>query len=56
MTIRVWGYLKEYEQEKEEVLAAVKQVLESGTLILGENVKLFEQEFAGYCGVRYGVG
>lgn len=56
MTIRVWGYLTEYEQEKEEVFAAVKNVLESGTLILGENVKLFEQEFAGYCGVRYGVG
>jgi len=56
MTIRVWAYLREYEQEKEEVFAAVKNVLESGTLILGENVKLFEQEFAGYCGVRYGVG
>ena len=56
MTIRVWTYLREYEQEKEEVFAAVKNVLESGTLILGENVKLFEQEFAGYCGVRYGVG
>jgi dTDP-3-amino-2,3,6-trideoxy-4-keto-D-glucose/dTDP-3-amino-3,4,6-trideoxy-alpha-D-glucose/dTDP-2,6-dideoxy-D-kanosamine transaminase len=56
MTIRVWGYLSEYEQEKEEVFTAVKNVLESGTLILGENVKLFEQEFAGYCGVRYGVG
>lgn len=56
MTIRVWGYLKEYEQEKEEILAAAEKVLESGTLILGENVKLFEQEFAGYCGVRYGVG
>jgi aminotransferase EvaB len=56
MTIRVWGYLTEYEQEKEEILAAVRGVFESGTLILGENVKLFEQEFAGYCGVRYGVG
>ena len=56
MTIRVWGYLTEYEQEKEEILAAVKNVLESGTLILGDNVKLFEQEFADYCGVRYGVG
>jgi dTDP-3-amino-2,3,6-trideoxy-4-keto-D-glucose/dTDP-3-amino-3,4,6-trideoxy-alpha-D-glucose/dTDP-2,6-dideoxy-D-kanosamine transaminase len=56
MPIRVWGYLREYEQEHEEVFTAVKDVLESGTLILGENVKLFEQEFAGYCGVRYGVG
>ena len=56
MTIRVWGYLTEYEQEKEEILAAVRGVFESGTLILGDNVKLFEQEFASYCGVRYGVG
>jgi len=56
MTIRVWGYLREYEQEKEEILAAIQGVLASGSLILGDNVKLFEQEFAGYCGVRYGVG
>jgi dTDP-3-amino-2,3,6-trideoxy-4-keto-D-glucose/dTDP-3-amino-3,4,6-trideoxy-alpha-D-glucose/dTDP-2,6-dideoxy-D-kanosamine transaminase len=56
MTIRVWGYLKEYEQEKADIHAAIESVLESGSLILGDNVKLFEQEFAGYCGVRYGVG
>lgn len=56
MTIRVWGYLKEYEDEKEEILAAIQKVLASGTLILGENVRLFEEEFSAYCGVRYGVG
>ena len=56
MTIRVWGYLKEYQQEKEEILDAIQGVLASGSLILGDNVKLFEQEFAGYCGVRYGIG
>ena len=56
MTIWVWAYLKEYEQEKEEIHDAIQSVLASGSLILGDNVKLFEQEFAGYCGVRYGVG
>lgn len=56
MTVRVWGYLNEYEQEKEEIHAAVRAVLESGSLILGEQVKCFEAEFADYCGVGYGVG
>ena len=56
MTIRVWGYLKEYEQEKNEILDAIQSVLASGSLILGDNVKLFEQEFAEYCGVKYGIG
>lgn len=52
----MWGYLKEYEQEKNEILDAIQSVLASGSLILGDNVKLFEQEFAEYCGVKYGIG
>ena len=56
MTITVWDYLKEYEQVKEEIYAAVEQVFSSGRLILGESVRQFEQEFAAYCGVAHGVG
>lgn len=56
MAIRVWGYLKEYEKEKEDIHAAIEKVLTSGTLILGESVKKFEEEFAKYCGVKFGVG
>jgi aminotransferase EvaB len=56
MTIKVWNYLKEYEEEKEEIFAAIEKVLKSGYLILGENVKKFEEEFAKYCGVNFGVG
>jgi len=56
MTINVWGYLKEYENEKKEIHSAIEEVLKSGSLILGENVKKFEEEFARYCGVRFGVG
>lgn len=56
MSITVWNYLKEYEAEKEETLAAIETVLTSGRLILGEQVRQFEAEFAAYCGVTYGIG
>jgi aminotransferase EvaB len=54
--INVWSYLAEYEEEKEDLLDAVQQVFASGNLILGEPVTRFEEEFAAYCGVSYGVG
>ncbi len=56
MRINVWDYLKEYEQEKEEIHTAIEQVFRSGQLILGENVRQFEQAFAAYCEVQHGVG
>jgi aminotransferase EvaB len=56
MPVNVWGYLKEYEAEREEILAAVEGVLTSGKLILGPSVAAFEEAFAGYCGVGHGIG
>jgi len=56
MEIKVWSYLKEYENQKAEILKAVEEVFESGQLILGEKVKAFERNYADYCGVKYGVG
>ena len=56
MAIKVWDYLEEYKHEKKEINSAIKKVLESGKLILGPCVKQFEEQFAGYCGVNYGVG
>lgn len=56
MTIKVWNYIREYEDEKDEIFTAIEHVLDSGTLILGENVSKFEKEFSAYCGVQYGVG
>jgi aminotransferase EvaB len=56
MAIRVWDYLKEYEREKEEIHAAIEKVLSSGRLILGDSLKNFEESFARYCGVKFGVG
>lgn len=56
MSIRVWGYLEEYAQERAELLAAVDGVFGSGQLVLGAQVSGFENEFAGYHGISHCVG
>ena len=54
--ITVWGYLKEYAQTKDEILKAVTDVFESGTLILGQKGKDFECAYSDYIGTKFGVG
>lgn len=56
MAIQVWDYRAEYEEERDDILAAVDQVMRSGRLILGRSVQSLEQELAAYCGVGHGVG
>jgi dTDP-3-amino-2,3,6-trideoxy-4-keto-D-glucose/dTDP-3-amino-3,4,6-trideoxy-alpha-D-glucose/dTDP-2,6-dideoxy-D-kanosamine transaminase len=56
MSIKVWDYIEEYEDEKAEVLAAIDKVMHSGRLILGDSVRGFEEAFSSYCGVKHGVG
>ncbi|MGV8135445.1 MAG: DegT/DnrJ/EryC1/StrS family aminotransferase [Mangrovibacterium sp.] len=56
MEVRIWNYLKEYRENEKEILNAVKEVFESGTLILGEKVRLLEKNYAFYCDVKYGIG
>lgn len=46
----------QYETIKTEIQSAIAKVLEKGDFILGEELKLFEEEFANYCGVKYCVG
>lgn len=48
--------LLSYQNHKEEIDAAIMRVLESGRYILGEDVRSFEEEFARYIGVNYGIG
>jgi len=47
---------KQYEQIKDELKGPIEKVMASGGFILGEDVGLFEKEFAAYCGVKYGIG
>src|SRR5947209_10115826 len=46
----------QYQTIKHEVLTAFEDVLENMHLFLGPQAQAFEQEFAAYCGCRYGVG
>lgn len=46
----------QYKAYKDDIDSAVKKVLESGWYILGEEVEAFENEFADYIGVSYGIG
>ena len=48
--------LAQYQSHKEEILGAVKRVLEGGNYILGPEVAAFEKSFSAYCGVGHGVG
>jgi len=41
---------------REELIAAVTQVIDSGWYINGHACSLFEEEFATYCGVKFCVG
>lgn len=48
--------LAQYQSHKEEILEAIKRVLEGGNYILGPEVEKFEKSFAAYCGADYAVG
>jgi dTDP-3-amino-2,3,6-trideoxy-4-keto-D-glucose/dTDP-3-amino-3,4,6-trideoxy-alpha-D-glucose/dTDP-2,6-dideoxy-D-kanosamine transaminase len=56
MDVKVWSYLEEYENEKDEIHSAVEKVFSSGALILGPHVQEFEDKFSSYCDSKYGVG
>jgi aminotransferase EvaB len=55
MTMYVWDYRQEYEDERTEILDAVDTVFRSGRLILGESVRNFEREYAAYHGIDHCV-
>ena len=47
---------RDYRRHKGEIDAAIERALDSGWYILGPEVRAFEAEFAGYLGLREGVG
>jgi dTDP-4-amino-4,6-dideoxygalactose transaminase len=46
----------QYLSHKHEIEKAISETLESGWYILGQQTKLFEQEFADYNGTKFAVG
>lgn len=52
-----FGNLKQqYEQLREQIDTATREVYDSGWFILGQQVQGFEANFAQYCGGKYAVG
>jgi dTDP-4-amino-4,6-dideoxygalactose transaminase len=47
---------EEYHSIQPEIDEAIRRVLDRGQFILGENVRLFEQEFASFCGSPFAIG
>ncbi len=45
-----------YRELEKEISQGVKDVLECGWYIHGEQLKQFEQEFARFCGVKFCLG
>jgi dTDP-4-amino-4,6-dideoxygalactose transaminase len=56
MTIPLVDLKRQYASIKEEIDTAVLDAVGSTQYILGEEVKLFEEEWAEYCSVRHCVG
>ncbi len=54
--IRAFDYVEQYAAIREEILAAVHEVLASGSLILGPRVRQFEENFARFLGGGHAVG
>lgn len=46
----------QYESIKNEINAAIQNVLNNCNFIMGEDVKKLEEEVAAYCGTKYGIG
>lgn len=51
-----WDYRREYEELRDEILAAVDRVFKSGQLILGQEGAAFERDMAAHVGVSGGIG
>jgi dTDP-4-amino-4,6-dideoxygalactose transaminase len=55
MTVPFVDLKQQYFGIKDEILSAVSRVFESTQFVLGKEVAAFEEEFAAYCGTRYGI-
>jgi len=54
--IKVWDYLKEYEELRTDILDAVDQVFKNGVLIFGPKLDEFEEKFSKYNECKFGIG
>ncbi len=51
-----YGHVRQYHNLKSEIDAAIHEVLESGSYVMGPKVKQFEKDLAAYCHAKEAVG
>jgi dTDP-4-amino-4,6-dideoxygalactose transaminase len=51
-----YGHVRQYHNLKNEIDAAIHEVLESGSYVMGPKLKQFEKELAAYCHAQEAVG
>jgi len=56
MNVPLVDLKRQYLSIKREIDAAIQEVIDKSAFIMGEKVEQFENDFAAYCGVKYGVG
>ncbi len=56
MKVSFYGHVRQYHNIQAEIDANIKEVLESGSYVMGPMLKRFEKEFAEYHGLKYAVG
>ena len=57
MQVKFWSPEKTYKKQKKHINKAIRDVLESGSLVLGSGgfVEKFEEDFAYFMGMTYGI-
>ncbi len=56
MEVPFYGHVAQYHSIKESIDQNIREVLESGSYVMGPMLKRFEEEFAAYFGCKYAVG
>ena len=56
MGVPLLDLVGQYEEIKDEIQAAINDVLDSGRYIMGKHVTGLEEEIADYCDAEYGIG
>ncbi len=55
-TINFLDLKQQHESLKDEIDGVINRVIRNSLFVLGEEVRKFEEEFASYCGNKYGIG
>jgi len=56
LKVPLFDLTRQFKGIEEEIMSNIHRVIKSGKVILGENVKAFENEIAGYLDVKHAIG